>query len=54
MVYIIEFVTLVVWTGLCCLLVYGLELFLGLFGYDATAAEMYERKPPAVPEAPEE
>jgi hypothetical protein len=54
--FLIDLVTLVVWTGICCVLVYGLELFLGLFGYDASARtfDMQERKPPVTPEVPEE
>ena len=33
MEYVYDFVILLIWTGICAVLVYGFELLLGRFGY---------------------
>ena len=51
MEYVYDFVVLLVWTGICALLVSGLEVVLGLFGYRAHRVEdEVQRVAPSEPE----
>jgi hypothetical protein len=45
--YVYDFVVLLIWTGICVLLVSGLEVVLGFFGYRAQRVE--DEFQPAVP-----
>jgi hypothetical protein len=48
MEYVYDFVILLIWTGVCAVLVYGLELVLGRLGYQrmSVADEQGTRVPP--------
>ena len=52
MEYVYDFVVLLVWTGVCALLVSGLEMVLAFFGYRAQRVE--DEVQAAVPSEPEE
>jgi hypothetical protein len=47
MAYVYDFVVLLVWTGICALVVSGLEIVLERFGYRAAAVEDASLAPPA-------
>jgi hypothetical protein len=49
MAYVYDFVVLIVWTGICAALVYGLEHVLEAFGYKATPLTSNETHVPPLP-----
>ena len=50
MAYVYDFVVLILWTGICALLVAGLERILELFGYRAEPVdEPVSHVPPDAP-----